>query len=167
MDHMRVALPMTTELSMDGIFSHLREQYRDLEDQHIVRFSPKPTSPDDTEVYVLPVLANLRPGWHFRLTDSPGQWVCWDFGEMRVWPRSYAIQGYKLGSWVLEGSQDGENWEMIDKQELNQDYQGRWSRASFAVSKSPECQFIRLTQLGQNNYSLGLYAIEFFGTILM
>jgi hypothetical protein len=46
---------------------------------------------------------------------------------------------------------------------------GGWETASFAVSKSAELRFIRVTQTGKNqkgNDALQILAFEFFGTLL-
>jgi ubiquitin C-terminal hydrolase len=112
-----------------------------------------------------PARADLMSGSIFRMKDAPGEWVCWDFGEKRVYPYRYAIQSYKLRSWVLEGSLDGENWVTIDQQNRNQDDEGPWNGASFAVANPVNCRFIRLTQPETNDYPVGLYCIEFFGTL--
>jgi hypothetical protein len=110
----------------------------------------------------------------FHSKDDPGQWVCWDFHEMRVRPTHYTIWGYWLKSWVVEGSLDGQNWTEIDRKMNNQDFKGREKTVSFTVSNPVECRFIRLTQTDKNwtgDYHSGradqlhLGAVEFFGTL--
>jgi hypothetical protein len=107
----------------------------------------------------------------FRSGIMPGQWVCWDFREMRVRPTHYTIKTLCLKSWVVEGSLDGKSWTEIDRQTNNQDFKDRHliPTASFAVSNPAECRFIRLTQTGENpehkNDYLYLSAVEFFGTL--
>jgi hypothetical protein len=102
--------------------------------------------------------------------DAPGQWICWDFHEMRVRPTHYTIRSYWLKSWVIESSLDGEGWTEIDRKTNNQDFKAHaWETASFAVSKSAECRFIRLTQTGKRHYPddcLSISAFELFGTLL-
>jgi hypothetical protein len=44
---------------------------------------------------------------------EPGQWVCWDFREMRVRPSHYTLYAWCLDIWVLEGSLDGSSWTVI------------------------------------------------------
>jgi hypothetical protein len=44
-----------------------------------------------------------------------------------------------------------------------------WETASFSVSKSADCRFIRLTQTGRRHGGgddLSIYAFEVFGTLL-
>jgi hypothetical protein len=70
---------------------------------------------------------------------------------------------------VVESSLDGDAWTEIDWKENNKDFEGRFPAASFAVSTSAECCFIRLTQTdethNENDY-LAIEAFEFFGTLL-
>jgi hypothetical protein len=70
---------------------------------------------------------------------------------------------------VVESSLDGEAWTRIDRKTDNKDFNGCWETASFAVSNSAECRFIRLTQTGQRHWGddyLFIRAFEFFGTLL-
>jgi hypothetical protein len=101
--------------------------------------------------------------------NEPGQWICWDFHELRFRPTHYTIKSYLLKSWVVESSLDGEACTEIDRKTENEDFKKGWETASFAVSKSAECRFIRLTQTGKGHDGrddLALRAFEFFGTLL-
>jgi hypothetical protein len=101
--------------------------------------------------------------------DEPGQWICWDFRELRVRPTHYTIKSFSLTSWVVESSLDGEAWTEIDRKTDNTDFKKDWVAASFAVSDSAECRFIRLTQRGKNHQGndwLDIRAFEFFGTLI-
>jgi hypothetical protein len=88
---------------------------------------------------------------------------------MRVRPTHYTIRSYSLKSWVVESSLDFVNWTEIDRKTDNMNFRHEWVTASFAVSNSAECPFIRLTQTGKrrNEYdSLAIEAFEVFGTLL-
>jgi hypothetical protein len=70
---------------------------------------------------------------------------------------------------VVESSLDGEAWTEIDRKKNNENFRQGWDRASFAVSKSTECRFIRVTQTGKNHRGddeLDIKAFEVFGTLL-
>jgi hypothetical protein len=70
---------------------------------------------------------------------------------------------------LVESSQDGENWTKIDGRSDTNDLDEEPWTASFAVSNSVECHFIRLTQTGKNESHtdlLGIDSVEFFGTLL-
>jgi hypothetical protein len=87
---------------------------------------------------------------------------------MRVRPTHYTINCWLLKSWVVESSLDGEAWTEIDRKTDNKDFEEGWPTASFAVSKSADCRFIRLTQTSKNHLagdSLYIRAFEFFGTV--
>jgi hypothetical protein len=89
---------------------------------------------------------------------------------MRVRPTYYTIQAAWLKSWVVESSVDGEAWTEIDRKADNDDFKATaWVTASFAVSNSAECRFIRLTQTDKTHDrrdSLLILAFEFFGTLI-
>jgi hypothetical protein len=90
-----------------------------------------------------------------------------------VRPTHYTITGGDLKSWIVESSLDFMNWTEIDRQTDSKDFHDgefpRRGRASFAVSNSAECRFIRLTQTGKNRHGrdyLHITDVEFFGTLL-
>jgi hypothetical protein len=113
-------------------------------------------------------VAELTSDSLFCSIDAPGQWICWDFRERRIWPTHYTIRTGGLKSWAIEGSEDGTNWTEVDRQTDNEDFNQGWNSVSFPVSKPEEFRFIRLTQTGKNHRGfdvLGLFAVEFFGTL--
>jgi hypothetical protein len=69
---------------------------------------------------------------------------------------------------VVERSEDFVNWTAIDRKIDNKDLKAAdWMRVSFAVLKSTECGFVRLTQTGKNHSggkSLLTGILEPFGT---
>jgi hypothetical protein len=87
-------------------------------------------------------LANPVSKWCFNTSDGPGQWICWHFHELRARPTHYTIRRRLLRSWVLETSLDYVNWTEIDRKADNRDFGGS-ETASFSVSNSGECRFIR------------------------
>jgi hypothetical protein len=114
------------------------------------------------------ILAN--PGYMdcFVSQDEPGQWACWDFGEMRVRVHDYAIDGDSLKSWVVEGSLDGSNWTEIDLQQSVEGPKYVHEIRSFRVGDNNDYRFIRLTQTDKNSKDtdvLFLRKVEFFGTL--
>jgi hypothetical protein len=162
-----VECPLKEANSIDGIISYLtRKHGGNVHDKGIVTITSKSVGPGRVRN-----VADLTSDRYFFSKDAPGQWVCWDFRELRVRPTHYAITAHGLKSWVVECSLDGEAWTEIDRKADNQDFTG-WLTASFAVSKSAEGRFIRLTQTGKSHWGndgddiLRIYAFEFFGTLL-
>jgi hypothetical protein len=178
-----VDIPMGYDDNLDGIISYLTKKHGgNVHQMGLVTITSKSVYSDDPE-YALRNIADLTAGSGFFSKNEPGQWVCWDFGEMRVHLTHYTISsGEFLRSWVVEGS-DGtsSNWKEIDWK-LNQ---SNVLRRSFAVSNPAGFRFIRLTQtanhpclrrtrwpFSRSDWSwldledfLILYAVEFFGTL--
>jgi hypothetical protein len=163
----QVYFPFKAEKSLEGIISYLTQRRGGtVHDRGIVTTASKSVLYDD------PRYAVRNLGMHFHSTNGPGQWICWDFREMRVIPTHYTIRCYMLKSWVLESSLDFANWTEIDRKTDNEDFKGlRLRTASFAISKSAECRFIRLTHTGKTHDGyeygdLGIITFEVFGTLL-
>jgi hypothetical protein len=159
--------PLEHPASLEGIISYLTQEHSgNVHEKGIVTITSKSVGCDDP-AYALTNVANLTSGCHFISRTDPGQWVCWDFREMRVRPTHYSIYKWRLKSWVVEGSLDGKNWTEMDRKTDNQDFKDTWNTVSFALSPV-ECRFIRLTQTDKNhggNDYLYLFAVEFFGTL--
>jgi hypothetical protein len=163
-----VEFPLTRVKSVKGIISYLTQKHGgNVHDKGIVTITSKSVDPK----YAVRNVADLTSGSEFWSRTEPGQWVCWDFHEMRVRPTHYTIDASWLKSWVVESSLDGEAWTEIDRKTDNQDFKKvSWTMtASFAVSNSAECRFIRLTQTGERHcadHLLRIEAVEVFGTLL-
>jgi hypothetical protein len=161
--------PLRKPESRDGIISYLTLKHGgNVHDKGIVTITSKSVL-DDLR-WPLRNVADLTSGSSFSSRDEPGQWICWNFHELRVRPTHYTLHSNGLKSWVVESSLDGEAWTEIDRKTDNQDFNVyRWETASFAVSKSAEGRFIRLTQTDQSHLGfdvLDIKAFEFFGTLL-
>jgi hypothetical protein len=159
--------PLNEANSLEGIISYLtREHGGNVHDKGIVTITSK--SVHDDPSWAVRNVADLTSASWFCSRNEPGQWICWDFHEMRVRLTHYTVTTDWLKSWVVESSLDGEAWTEIDRKTDNVDF-NRWETASFAVSKSAECGFIRLTQTGKKHFGhdyLAIGAVEFFGTLL-
>jgi hypothetical protein len=156
---------------LNGIISYLtRKHGGNIHDKGIVTISAKSVFEDPDSV--VRHLADLTNGSIFNSDDEPGQWICWDFHEMRVRPVYYTLrsgEGFPPRSWLLESSLDGLNWTEIDRQVDNDDLNDDFLTHSYTVSNSDKCRFIRFTQTDQNHYHddyLRLCAFEVFGTLL-
>jgi hypothetical protein len=67
---------------------------------------------------------------------------------------------------VVESSLDGDAWTEIDRKTDNEDFKkARWRAASFAVSNSGECRFIRLTQTGKCHHENDELVIDAFAGV--
>jgi hypothetical protein len=165
----RLEFAMKRPNSLHGMISFLSKRNRgNVHDKGIVTITSKSVWKEDPK-YAAGHVADLQSDSFFDSKDEPGQWVCWDFGKMRVCPSSYTISSSRLKSWVVEGSLDGRDWMEIDRQRDNQDFRkSSWTAVSFTVSAIMDCRFIRLTQTDKNHQDkdvLLLIALEFFGTL--
>jgi hypothetical protein len=159
--------PLKEARSVDGIISYLtRKHGGNVHDKGIVTITSLSVYHDDPE-YAVRNVADLESGSNFCSKRQPGQWICWDFRKLRVRPTHYTVKSPSLRSWVVESSVDGDAWTEIDRKMDNQDFKNGGT-ASFAVSNSAECRFIRLTQTGRNGYEndhLDMTAFEIFGAL--
>jgi hypothetical protein len=164
-----IECPLKGDKSRDGIIAYLTKQHGgNVHDEEVVTITSKSVYGDDP-YQDLKNVADLTSDAYFESKNETGQWVCWDFRALRVLPTHYTIRSLRLKSWVVERSLDGQNWTEIDVQVGNQDFKYDWNTASFALSNSGECRFIRLTQTDKNHYGddeLRLRALEFFGTLV-
>jgi hypothetical protein len=162
-----VEFPLQEAKSVDGIISYLtRKHGGNVQDKGIVIITSQSGYSGEPGV-ALRNLADLTSDSYFNSRNEPGQWVCWDFRQRRVRLTHYTVRCEYLRSWVLESSLDGMIWTQIDRKK-NNEFEGKGT-ASYAVLKSIECRFIRLTQTAQNHDGedyLAIWAFEFFGTLI-
>jgi hypothetical protein len=154
---LKLRIEMKEAKSLDGIISHLAKKHGgNVHEKGIVTLTAKSEYQDGSWCPLKTIVQVASSGAQtpaFQTEDAPGQWVCWDFGERRVRPTHYTIRGLWLKSWVVDGSADGVNWQELHREKDNRTFkQGpRSETASFAVSGSAKCRFIRLAQTGKNS----------------
>jgi hypothetical protein len=163
----QLEFPMKQARLLDGIISYLTKKHGgNVHEKGIVTITSKSVVDDPN--YALKNVADLTAISRFRSKkDELGQWICWDFHEMRLCPTNYTIKTNFLKSWVVEGSLDGQNWTEIDGQSNDQVFP-YLTTVSFTVSNPMECRFIRLTQTDKNHLGDGelrLTSVEFFGAL--
>jgi hypothetical protein len=167
----KVEIPMKEAGSVKGIISYLTTKHGgNVHEKHIVAITAKSVGCPDDPRFAVQNVGDLTSDRWFMSDNEPDQWVCWDFGRMRIRPTHYAVKAYELKSWVVEGSQDGESWTELDRQTDKKNFKDRshCHNTSFAVSHPEQFRFVRLTQT-EMNWSwvdfLNLFAVEFFGTL--
>jgi hypothetical protein len=162
-----IELPMRNVGSLDGIIAYLtRKHGGNLHDKGIVTITAKSVRGDEPLHSPKNVADPTNQTW-FCSENAPRQWLCWDFGEMRVRPTHYTITATDLKTWVIEGSISGNWWTEIDRRAEGQDFL-ELRQGSFAVRHPAEFRFLRITQTSPrrngDNY-LVVDAVEFFGTL--
>jgi hypothetical protein len=167
MPRIEIECPFKDDDVLDGIILYLtRKHGGNVHDNGIVTVTAKSVRDDG---YTLRNVVHITSLWGFYSKNEPGQWICWDFHEMRVRLTHYTIASASpfLDSWVLEGSLDSIDWTEIDRKTGHEDFCGGSGIVSCPVSNLAECRFIRLTQTRKSygsSDSLEIRALEFFGT---
>jgi hypothetical protein len=107
--------------------------------------------------------------------NRPGQWIAYDFKDMRVRSTAYEILSCpkQTGwdhprSWVFEVSNDGAAWTEVDRQTHAEPLNFSGVVRTFPIVRTPECRFARMQGAGRNhanqNY-LTIAAMETYGTL--
>jgi hypothetical protein len=113
--------------------------------------------------------ADLGQKNYLHSLNAPDQWLRYDFKDGRIELADYSIAAYPgcfLRSWVVEGSDDGLSWTVLDERKGNTDANSNHPIAAFSVDRRMKCRFIRLRQTGQVSSGLDwlvLHAFEVFG----
>lgn len=120
---------------------------------------------------------NNESNWYRSEEKTTDAYVCFDFKNLRVQPTSYSIKSFScsqndwhLKSWVIEASNDGEQWTKIDEHRNDQTLNGNRIIGTFNIQQKQQFyHFIRLRQTDKNwtnsNYVMKFYLIEFYGKL--
>ena len=105
--------------------------------------------------------------------DVPNSWIQFDFNDKKVLLDSYTLKsrdygknGSHLKSWILEVSNDGQNFTEIDRHTDCDLLNGFLKTATFNVSYSTPQRFVRLKQIDRNwagFWQIVINQIEFSG----
>ena len=91
---------------------------------------------------------------------NPDNWIEFNFKNQKVKINGYSIKTYNnatnwhhLKNWIIEGSNNRNQWMEIDKKENNSDLNGRNYQCFFPISRrGDEFQYIRLRMIGTNHH---------------
>ena len=113
----------------------------------------------------------------FESANEPNSWICYDFQNLRMRPNMYSIRSYMNGdnhllSWVIEGSNDYENWTILDERKNERSLDETGKSNTFTMNHIQENEesyrYLRLRQTGRstiNSHVISISALEFFGSI--
>ena len=162
---------------LDGIIASLTRQYGgNVHDKGIVNITAESSSYHDEPPKNV---ADLGTSSRYASEDKENQWICYDFKDRTVAPTSYSIMsqdsghgGNHLRAWVLEGSNDGDTWTILDKRDNNCDLNASLVTCNFQIAQPLQdgFRFIRLRQTGKNNgispcYTMRFSSLEIFGVL--
>jgi hypothetical protein len=167
--------PFQFNAPLEGIIAHLtRKCGGNVHDKQMVDVTSSSVYRTDPK-FAAKNIADLKAKSAFTSSQLPDQWVCYDFKPHSVLPTHYSVRSFDgrphsehPKEWVLEGSEDGVTWIILDQQEKNFLLDGRDRIGSFQIAEPRLVHMIRFRQIGPNhlgNDYLIISALEIFGSI--
>lgn len=153
----------------DGIFKYLTNKTgSNIHDNGTIEVTCNRFYPSNHPKYLL----DFNESQYFCAKDNYDVWICFDFKQMKANITNYSIRtinqnnvSHHLKSWVIETSDDKNNWTVIDEHTDCQTLNGVNINDTFEVQKNQLARYVRLRQTsepwGGNN--LWFCYIEFFG----
>lgn len=98
-------------------------------------------------------------------------WVCFDFKNMKIQVTSYSIRSSQkqighIKNWVIEVSNDGTNWSVIDERNNCPDLNGPNKTKNYSVQPNQFSRYCRFRHTGEIwSGQIELNAIEFYGSL--
>jgi hypothetical protein len=171
------AVPAVSSL-LDGVISYLTTRHSgNVHDRGIVNVFAERVY-DGQACNAARNVVDLRTNSYFCSANESNQSVGYDFREMmRIIPTHYSLRsnadganGSHLRSWVVEVSNDGKGWEVVDGRTDCSDLNNKFAVQCFAVQTAPksEVRYIRLRQIGVNwakSHHLCICGLEVFGQL--
>ncbi|KAK8870689.1 hypothetical protein M9Y10_008576 [Tritrichomonas musculus] len=114
---------------------------------------------------------------YFFSQNQENSWICFDFKKYKIIPKNYSVKSHDNlpnnchpRSWVIEGSNDNNTWEIVDEQKDCSLLNGNLLASTFTIQNidNKEYRFLRMRQTqscwnGSNNFSID--SIEFYGSL--
>ena len=156
----------------NGILNYIKKKSKDYSTEIEIVPSSFPRDSDPKNI----ILFNEKSE-HFKSKDEKNSWIYIKFLKSSVIPKMYTIRSIDAGensahpkSWVIEGSIDGIDWDILDKQIDCNYLNGKCLVHTFPIEdieKNYECLRFRLTDTNwYNNNKLCINCIEFYGILL-
>lgn len=109
--------------------------------------------------------------WQSR--SEPNSWICFNFTTKRIMLYGYLLRHYFYNglfprNWKIEGSQNEDNWELIDQRINDSSINQPFQEIIFQVESKTPFPLIKITQTGpnsRNDYYFQFSFIEFFGKV--
>lgn len=166
-----------SENQFKGIIHHLTELCGgNVSEKGVVDITSSSTSEFNN---VAKYAVDLDEKNYFASSNTPNQWLKFDFKDWKIHPNGYSIRSrYNSSScnpqnWCIEVSNTGndDEWKIIDSRKNVTTLQNSNATGSFEINEklNDSFRFIRLRQTGKStdNYDyLIISAIEFFGTLI-
>ena len=158
----------------DGVFEGLRQRFgkEDLVQSGIVNLSVTSTAWKDPTHLIEKEWSSY---WYSK--DEENTSLTIEFLCCKLLMSAYTLKTYKglsdgghLQSWVLEASNDGVEWEILDEHRRDDCLNDKYREVKFPVVPTQPYTIYKLTQTERNTfrkarYNMILRGIEFFGTL--
>lgn len=169
-----IAFSYDKETDFNGIINYIKTHSEDINEQISITSSTQRNtrcSPINTINY-----SNPKAEFCSKEEDSP--WICFDFKEKRVIPKGYIIRscpfatnGSHPKSWVIEGSNDGEKFDVIDNRRNCPLLNGKSYVNRFPIQNptNQKYQYLKMRLIDVNWYNrkvLNINNIEFYGQLI-
>jgi hypothetical protein len=154
---------------LNGIISFLTQNWgRHVHDAGVVEVTGSGSN--------APSVADLESSSRFSGKTKVNEWICYDFKERRVMPTHYSLRTCSAGcspgcfptSWVIEISENGQSWEVIDRKSEGSSMNQKNFTKTFAIDTPRAGRIVRFRQTGpcKAHYVMELTSFELFGTLI-
>lgn len=163
----------------DGILRYLSsESNENIHDNGTINISSNSIY-DNDDSYHKKNLVDYQNNIYYESKNEQNVLIYFDFKDKEIQLSNYSIKSYDgaqnygyLRNWVIEGSNNENDWEILDSHSNDSSLRGNNIIATFKTKKMKTFyRFIRLHQTGEswynndNNYYLYFYMIEFYGKL--
>lgn len=167
------SIPFTGK-EFEGIISHIQKLNQNCD--NCIDVTSSSIYCDDEEFNPRKAILFDETKKSFGSLNQKGSWICIDFKEYKVSPSHYTIRSSHAfcnlpKSWVIEGSNDCDQWEVLDEEINNSSIKQNNVVHTFEMNKpsSKAFRYIRMKNTGPDwggsNY-LFINAIEFYGKLI-
>lgn len=168
------------ENEFKGIMNHLNEETgSNIHDNGTIEITSNSIGSDDIDYHPKNIIDYHSNNFYYS-KDIDNTFICFDFIDKLVQLSSYLVKSFgntanfqHLRNWVIEGSMNGDDWQIIDRHDNDPTLNGSHIVHSFDINdeKNDFYRFIRLRQIGNswchfgNHNLLALDSIEFYGKL--
>lgn len=113
---------------------------------------------------------------YFESNNEANSWICFDFKNMKISLSHYTLKTWFWGpnfqhlkSWVVEGSDDGNEWTELDQREDEDSLNDALAFRRFKCAVRVTCRYVRIRSTDidhSGTHLLILNAVEFYGRLI-
>ena len=150
----------------DGIIKNMKNSSKNIKNEIDITYSSDYY--EKTNPYVL---FDYESEGYFCTKNEPNSWICFEFKNHKIIPTHYTIRStsggkgsYHLMSWVIEGSLDKNNWEILSEERNNPALDDSFAVYTFQIQSKSQHQikFIRIRSTGLDSSSSNYLYISAF-----